>query len=318
MPTPMFSILLSGLLAILTTSPEDVVSDAVGIPWDEIDDYLLGKLADATQSIIQIILIVIIALIILRLLRSVVQGVVQRVLSAQDQPPRALQQRAETLADVVESAGRYVVIIIATMMILTNLGLQIGPLIASAGLAGLALGLGAQSLVKDTINGFFILFENQLAVGDVVKLGDVSGSVEEVSLRRTVLRAVNGAQIIVPNGEIRVVQNMSKGWSRAIIDIETAPTANDAEVVALLHEILTDIQKDPKIGHHILEPPEILGINSINVTGVTFRVLVKTEPMQQWGVERALRLHIREAFRDHGIPLPVVTSATVAPGTVKT
>jgi small conductance mechanosensitive channel len=316
MPTQ--QIALSIIAAMFSIFPKEVVSNALGVPWDQVDDFLLGKLGDAAQSIVQIALIVIISLIILRLLRVAVRRVVQQVLAAQDQPQRALQQRAETLADVVESAGRYIVIIIATMMVLTNLGLEIGPLIASAGLAGLALGLGAQSLVKDTINGFFILFENQYAVGDVIKLGDSSGSVEEISLRRTVLRAVNGAQIIVPNGEIRVVQNLSKGWSRALIDIETSPTANDKQVVAVLHEVLDHIQEDPNFGQYILEPPDILGINSISTTGVTFRVLVKTEPMQQWTVERALRLRIREAFRKHGIPLPIVTSTAVAPEAART
>jgi small conductance mechanosensitive channel len=298
---------------LLNLSVDAVIDQIMALTRDDVVERLQDQAEDAVRAMIEIVIILVVAFIVLRILRSFVQSIVERVLAANDQTPRELQQKAQTLANVIESAGRFVVFVIAGMMVLSNLGFQIAPLLASAGIAGLAIGLGAQSLIKDTINGFFILVENQYGVGDVIAVGTSSGTVEEVSLRRTVLRAVNGAQVVIPNGEIRTVENQSKGWSRAVIDIETAASVDDARVLKLLHELLDDIQGDPLIGNKILEPPQILGISSISVTGVTFRILVKTEPLQQWMVERELRLKIRQAFIEHGIAMPVLTSASVAP-----
>lgn len=283
------------------------------ITQGEVEDEVVDWLADAGTTIVSVALIILIALLVLRLLRALVQRLVQRVLADTEQTPRELRQKAQTLATVVESAGRLVVFLVSGMMVLSSLGLEIGPLLASAGIAGLAIGLGAQSLIRDTINGFFILFENQYAVGDSIRVNEFSGAVEEVGLRRTVLRSVDGAAIIIPNGEVRMVENLSKGWSRAVIDIDTLASADDRQVSATLLELLEHIKEDPEIGALVLEPPEILGITAITPTGVTYRVLVKTEPLQQWKVERELRRRILSAFRERGIPLPVLTSATIAP-----
>jgi moderate conductance mechanosensitive channel len=306
-------VLRTEYLSLLIVSLDEITERLRNITQQEVVDRLVAWGEEAITSAIAIVIILVIAIIILRLLRTSVQRIVQRVLERQDQPPRELKQKAQTLANVIESTGRLVIFLIAGMMVLSNLGMEIAPLIASAGIAGLAIGFGAQSLIRDTINGFFILFENQYAVGDVIRIDPHSGSVEEVSLRRTVIRSINGAVVIIPNGEVRAVENLSKGWSRAVIDIETSASEDDTQVVAVLHELLDNIQEDPEIGEYILEPPQVLGISAISVTGVTFRVLVKTEPLQQWTVERSLRLRIRQAFREHGISVPVLTSAAIAP-----
>jgi len=298
---------------VLTISPQDVLETIAAITRDDVVDQLRDRAEGALAASITIIIVVVVAIIILRLLRTFVERLIARVQASPDQTPREMQQKAQTLANVVESTGRFLVIIIAGMMILSNLGFEIAPLIASAGIAGLAIGLGAQSLIKDTVNGFFILMENQFAVGDVIAVGNESGTVEEISLRRTVLRAVNGAQVIIPNGEIRTVVNQSKGWSRAVLDVETAANVDDAKVLKVLHDLLDNIQADPVIGSQILEQPQVLGISAISVTGVTFRVLIKTKPLQQWTVERELRLRIRQTFIENGIAMPVLTSATLAP-----
>ncbi len=296
------------LMATLSLLPAGLLHDlrqitASGVAG-RLGDWLLG----AGRSVISIVLIIVISLVVLRLLRATVSRILSGVLSTSSEPTVVLEQRAETLARVVESTGRAMIFIIATMMILSNLGMNLAPLIASAGLAGIAIGLGAQSLVRDMLNGFFILFEDQYGVGDFITVGAESGFVETIDLRRTVLRSIGGTQIIIPNGEIRVLENQSKGWSRAVIDIQTAPMADDAQVVAVLTEVLKDIEHDPQIGQHILEPPMFLGVTAIAPTGVTFRILIKTVPLEQWGVERELRLRIREAFRLHDIPLPVATA----------
>lgn len=301
-------------VALLVVEPSEWFAETVAmLTQDDVVDQLTDWGKDVASVALSIVIIIVVALIVLRLLRSAVQNIVERVLDRQDQTPRELRQKAQTLASVIESAGRFIVFILAGMMILSSLGLEIGPLVASAGVAGLAIGLGAQSLIKDTINGFFILYENQYANGDVITIGEHSGTVEDVNLRRTMLRSVNGAAIIIPNGEVRAVENQSKGWSRAVIDVETTANADEPQVVALLHELLDHIQADPDFGAFILEPPDILGINAVSPTGTTYRVLVKTEPLEQWKVERELRRRILSAFRAQGIPLPVLTSATIAP-----
>lgn len=303
--------LFNGGIAALNLIPAELVEAVDYLTGDAVVDQVGTFLSDAARSLARIVLIIVISLVILRLLRAAVQRVVTGFLTAQGEPTPVLRQRADTLGRVVESTGRVIIIAIAVMMVLTNLGMDIAPLIASAGLAGVAIGLGAQSLVRDMINGFFIIFENQYGVGDVITVGGDTGTVEIIDLRRTVLRSINGAQIIVPNGEIRVIQNLSKGWSRAVIDIQTAPTADDTKVVEVLNNVLSGIEDDPQIGKYILEPPQVLGVNQITVTGVTFRILVRTEPLQQWGVERELRLRFREAFRAHNIPVPVVATTTL-------
>jgi len=300
-------------LLVFVLDPTEWFAETVAmLTQDDVVDQLSAWGKDMAAAALSILIIVIVAMVVLRLLRSGVQNIVERVLDRQDQTPRELRQKAQTLASVIESAGRFVVFILAGMMILSSIGLEIGPLIASAGVAGLAIGLGAQSLIKDTINGFFILYENQYANGDVITIGEHSGTVEDVNLRRTMLRSVNGAAIIIPNGEVRAVENQSKGWSRAVIDVETTANADEPQVVALLHELLDHIQDDPQYGASILEPPDILGINAVSPTGTTYRVLVKTEPLEQWKIERELRRRILAAFRAHDIPIPVLTSATIA------
>lgn len=257
-----------------------------------------------------VLIVVVLTLIVLRILRVVVARFVRGVTSRQGGTRREAQQKAETLGSAVESTGRLIVIIIASVMIIGALGLNIGPLIASAGIAGIAIGLGAQSLIRDMVNGFFILMENQYAVGDSVTIGTFSGSVEEVSLRRTVLRGVRGEMIVIPNGTITAVQNASKGWARAVIDVETAPTANDQEVIALLREVVAELQADPLLGPNIVEAPQVLGVTATSATSVTFRLLIKTPPLQQWNMEREARMRVRSRLQEAGIPPPLLSVAS--------
>ncbi|HAX25894.1 MAG TPA: mechanosensitive ion channel family protein [Thermomicrobiales bacterium] len=304
--------LFDSLTPVLSLTMGDILVTVREITSGDIGGWLLGLLSDTVRSILRIVMIVVISLVLIRLLRVTIRRIVTGVLSAQTEPTPAQHQRADTLGRVTESTGRVIVIIIATMMVLSNLGFDLAPLIASAGLAGIAIGLGAQSLVRDMLNGFFILFEDQYGVGDFITVGAHSGTVEAIDLRRTVLRAIDGSQIVVPNGEIRVLENQSKGWSRAVLAVQAAPNADDAQVIATLNEVLAEVQNDPKLNERILEPPLLLGITAVTAIGVTYSILVKTEPLQQWAVERELRALIREAFRVHDIPVPLVTTTLPA------
>lgn len=293
-------------------NPVDVVDEVTAIGIDGVTDQLLDFGQMALPRVASIVLIIVITFVVLRLLRSTVQKFVRRILERRDEPARDLTQKAQTLASVIESTGRLLILIVAGMMVLTNLGLEIAPLIASAGIAGLALGLGAQSLIRDMINGFLILFENQYAVGDFVTIDPVSGTVEELNLRRTVLRSVNGAAIVIPNGQVMIVQNLSKGWSRAIIDANLAPEANDDQVMAILHEIFDDIQQDEEFGPKIVEPPTILGLTAVGINQITYRVMVKTLPLEQWAVERELRRRVRDRLIAAGVPFPGTVPGALA------
>lgn len=286
------------------TGRSEISDSLLAVTVEEVGIAALDWLSGATTRIITIAAIVIVTYLLLRLLRSLVQRVVQEILESREGSSRELNQRASTLAGIIETSGRYVIIFIATLTVLSNLGINLRAVLASAGIVGIAIAFGAQSLVRDMFQGFFILLEGQYAVGDWVEIGEVAGTVEELSLRRTVLRSVDGASVTVPNGDIRVVENLSKGWSRAVIDISVAPEADEHEVIAVLHDVLDDVQSDPEIGSKILEPPTILGMTAVEANQITFRAFVKTEPLEQWAIERELRRRIRIALIERGVPLP--------------
>lgn len=299
-------------LATLLTDPAGVIDQMAAIGVEGMTDYALDFLQGALPRVVSILVIIVITFIVLRLLRSTVQQFVRKLLERRDEPPRDLTQKAQTLASVIESTGKLFILIMAGMLVLTNLGIQIAPLIASAGVAGLAIGLGAQSLIRDMINGFLILFENQYGVGDFVRIDPVSGTVEELNLRRTVLRSVDGAAIVIPNGEVRIIENLSKGWSRAIIDMNVSTEADDNQVMAVLHEIFDDVQLDPDVGSKIVEEPTILGLTTVSANHLTYRVMIKTLPSEQWAVERALRGRLRDRLIARGIPFPGALPAALA------
>lgn len=299
------------LIAPLVAS---AIDESVQEMSDRTDRFVALLLDLGTRAIgpaIQILMIVVLSLVLLRLLRSVVRRTVSRVMERADTPPRELASKANTLANVIESAGRMLILIVAGMMVLSRLGVNIAPLLASAGIAGIAIGLGAQSLIKDLIGGFFILFENQYGVGDVVQIGDASGVVEQLSLRRTGLRAIDGSFIVVPNGDIRTVTNMTKDWSRAVVDVAVPYDADLNKVIEILQGLVAGLDQDPVVGDAVLGPGEITGVEALESTQVKLRLLVKTKPMEQWRVQRELRRRIKGAFTEAGISAPYPRSITL-------
>lgn len=256
--------------------------------------YVLPKVAVSLT-------IVVITFIILRVLRVTVRRMLTGFLERREDSPRDVAQRAQTLASVIESGIRFIVVLLAVLTVLTNLGLDIAPLIASAGIAGLAIGLGAQNLIRDMINGFVILLESQYAVGDVVVIGTVSGTVEDLNLRRTLLRADNGAAIVIPNSLVTIVQNQSKDWSRAILDVNIAPDVDDDKMMAVLRDEMSKVQEDDYLGPKITARPTIIGLTNVSSTQLTYRVTVRTQPLEQWDVERELRRRLYNRLLREGI-----------------
>jgi small conductance mechanosensitive channel len=216
----------------------------------------------------------------------------------------AQEQRTRTLLSLLRSMGRVVIWVMTLFMVLGALGLQLGPLLAGAGVVGLAVSFGAQSLVKDVISGLFILMENQFGVGDVVRLEGVSGAVERMTLRVVVLRDVHGVVHVVPNGEIKKVSNLTRGWARVVLDVVVAYKEDPDQVMAVMLDEGRRLYDDPQWRPLLLEEVQVPGIESFGEHGVTIRLLAKTLPLKQWDAARELRRRLKLRFDQEGIDVP--------------
>jgi moderate conductance mechanosensitive channel len=221
------------------------------------------------------------------------------------------EQRVSTLSDVLTSLVRAVIGILVVLVVLGEAGVDLAPLLAGAGIAGIAVGFGAQSLVKDFLSGFFILLEDQYGVGDVINLGDATGTVEDITLRVTRLRATDGTVWFVPNGEIKRVGNTSMEWSRALIDVLVAYDSDLPKVVAAIGDVAREFAASPDWEAAVLDPPEVWGVQAMSAEGLTIRLVVKTAPRQQYAVARELRGRITERLRRDGVKGPGQTVQTV-------
>jgi moderate conductance mechanosensitive channel len=214
------------------------------------------------------------------------------------------KKRADTLASVIRHLLNVVILIVAVMTILAQLGVEIGPILAAAGIVGLAIGFGAQSLVKDVINGFFILLEDQIRVGDVVDVNGKGGLVEKVNLKMTILRDLAGNVHFIPNGTIDIVTNMTKGYSRYVFDIGVAYREDVDEVIQVIKEVDEDMRKDPEFGEDILQPIEILGLDRFADSAIIVRARTTTKPIKQWRVGREFNRRLKKLFDQRGIEIP--------------
>jgi small-conductance mechanosensitive channel len=222
-------------------------------------------------------------------------------------------QRAATLTQAVSYAIRVVVWTVAILLVLGELGISLGPLIAGAGIAGVALGFGAQSLVRDYLSGFFILLENQFGVGDGVELlvgGEkIAGRVEAVSLRTTELRDFDGTLHIAPNGNVLLVSNKTRGWARAIVDVTVAYDEDLASVRSVLDELFAELKADEKLKNTFSSGPEMLGVEQLAGKDVVIRVVAETRPSRRGDIERTLRTRIKERFAERGIQVAAAPPA---------
>lgn len=218
-------------------------------------------------------------------------------------------QRIATLTGALSTAGLVVTWTIALLLVLGELGTNLAPLFASAGVAGIALGFGAQTIVRDTLSGFFILLENQFGVGDVVELqttaNPAGGKVEGLSLRVTTLRAFDGTLHLVPNGNILIVSNKSRGWARAIVDVRVAYGEDVDRVRGVLEDLFEEVRVDPSFDDWIREGPSVLGIETLSDYAQVVRVVADTRPSKRWDTERALRERIARRLDAEGIRVPL-------------
>jgi moderate conductance mechanosensitive channel len=266
---------------------------------------LLDDWSDDAYSFVRfraprIVGVLIIAFILTWLLRKLSRHLGN--LSNREGLPSALRaQQLRTISSVIYSVGVFAIVFVAAMQVLPLLGINMGPLLASAGIVGLAIGFGAQTLVKDFINGFLILVENQYDLGDVVKMAGVQGTVEAMTLRRTVLRDDSGAVHNVPSSEIKVVSNLTRDWTQLSLHISVAYGADSDRVILLLNEVGEDVANDPQYADKIVAKPGVPGIDKVSGGEVDYLMLVKTKPGSQFAVSRELRRRIKACFEKNKI-----------------
>ncbi len=214
------------------------------------------------------------------------------------------QKRTQTLGSIIRYVLVIAILIVAAMTVLKELGVEIGPVLAAAGIVGLAVGFGAQSLVKDVISGFFILLEDQIRVGDVVEIGGKSGLVEKINLKTTILRDLSGNVHYIPNGHIDVVTNMTKEYSRYVFDIGIAYKEDVDEVIEVIKEVDEELRNDPDYKDDIIEPIEVLGLDQFANSSVIIRARTTTKPIKQWRVGREFNRRLKKKFDERNIEIP--------------
>jgi moderate conductance mechanosensitive channel len=226
------------------------------------------------------------------------------VRSSAGQADEEVHKRVDTLSKVLITAGQVFIIVIAGLIVLSDFYPNLTPLIAGASVVGVALGFGAQALVKDLISGFFVVMENQYRVGDVVKLADVSGLVTEISLRRTVIRDMDGVVHSIPNGEIKVASNLTKEWSRVNLDITVSYDTDLDRATAVINRVCKRMAEDPVWAPSIIKIPEVLRVEKLGDSGIDLKVVGDTKPTQQWAVTGEIRKRVKKAFDEEGIEMP--------------
>jgi moderate conductance mechanosensitive channel len=249
--------------------------------------------------------IIAIALILNRLLRVVTNLVIKRAAS-QTRAAQAREQQTRTLAGILFSAGTKIVWGIALLTAMPEFGINVTPIATLAGLASLAIGFGAQNLVRDIITGFYIVLEDQYIVGDTIQVADIIGRVEHVTLRRTVVRDARGALVTIANGDIRTVSNLSRDWSQAFVDISLSPDAPLEQTLRSLEAAAAELRADPAWSKTLVDGPRILGVQSFDRNATTVRLQVRTLPNHQDEISRELRRRIHVELQRQGIPVSIV------------
>lgn len=273
---------------------------------DRIQDWLISTL----PFVLLVLFLAIVAAIVLRF--AVKRLNVFLLKQAEDDPhPEGSKRRVATLSGITRKTGQIAIWTIAVMVILGHLGVQIGPIVAGAGIAGIAIGFGAQNLVRDIISGFFILLEDQVRIGDVAVINGTGGTVEEINIRTIVLRDGAGTIHIFRHGLVETLSNRTKQWSAAVFDINVAYREDTDAVVRVMEEVATRLRDDAGFADKIIEPMEVFGVAKFTDSAVVINARMKTKPMHKWTVEREYRRRLKKAFEENGIEIPFPHCAVV-------
>lgn len=255
-----------------------------------------------------LLILVVLFVIVLRLKRFLI-GRFKKLLLAKtvynvDEPDLEAEKRLNTLMGIIQKGTTLILWTIFIMIFLKKINIEIGPILAGAGIVGLAVGFGAQELVRDFITGFFILLENQIRTGDVAIINGTGGSVEKIEMRTITLRDLSGVVHIFQNGKINSVSNMTKGWSAMVFDIGVAYKEDLNQVMKIMKDVSEDLRNDPDFKNKILEPMEIFGLDSFGDSALVVKGRIKTRPVEQWVVGREYRKRLKEAFDEQRIEIP--------------
>ncbi len=281
--------------------------------WDSTRDWLLG-------APVRIVLVLLGALVLRWAVHRAIRGVVDAAVSRADEHERTSvdrllhtgtgvaderrRQRALTMGSLLRSVATFVIVAVTVLTVLAELGMPLAPLLTSAGIGGLALGFGAQSLVKDFLSGVFMIIEDQYGVGDVVDTGEATGTVEEVTLRITRLRDANGVVWFIRNGEIIRIGNKSQGWALATIDIPVAYDESPERVIGILEQVVTEVHEEQQYAEKLLERPTVAGVESVTGGTMTVRIFARCRPGEQFGIPRTIRERAKDAFDAAGVRGP--------------
>lgn len=254
---------------------------------------------------IRIVIIAVAAYVLnLILSRIIIKAVRVAVVAEEGDSEDAEQKREDTLIRIFNGALRILIIILAIMMILQEAGLEIGPLLAGAGIAGLAFGFGGQYLIRDVITGLFVILENQYRIGDVVNIDGTGGSVVDINLRKTTLRDLNGTVHHIPHGTVTKVSNLSKDWARLNLDMGVAYNTNLDKLIEVINKTGIELAEDPDFKDSIITPPRFLRVNEFADSAIVVKILGDTKPLKQWEVTGEFRKRLKKAFDGEGIEIP--------------
>ncbi|GET24875.1 mechanosensitive ion channel family protein [Prolixibacter sp. NT017] len=273
--------------------------------WTKAATTLVDWAINNVPSIIIIILLFLISMRLLHFLVNKLHGLIlRRAMKGDNQSNLEAEKRTNTLMGIVRGAGKIIIWIIFLMILLGKFGVDIGPILASAGIVGLAVGFGAQELVRDFISGFFILLEDQIRIGDVAIINGTGGVVEKIELRTITLRDFSGVVHIFQNGKINSLSNMTKEWSAMVFDIGVAYKEDVDQVMDIMKEVGADMQQDNEFKDKILEPIEVVGLDQFGDSALVIKARLKTQPIQQWAVGREYRRRLKIAFDKVNIEIP--------------
>jgi len=254
---------------------------------------------------IKIVFIAVAAWLVTNILsRIIIRTVRVAVVADENTSKEGEKKREDTLIRIFNGALRIVILILAIMMILQEVGLKIGPLIAGAGIIGLAVGFGGQYLIRDIISGFFLILENQYRIGDSIDINGTGGLVEDISLRKTTLRDMNGTVHHIPHGEIKIVSNLSKSYARVNLNIGISYKSDLEQAISVINRTGMELAEDPLFRDSVISPPQFLRVNDFADSAVVLKILGDTKPLKQWEITGELRKRLKIAFDREGIEIP--------------
>lgn len=275
------------------------ILNMLGIGNDEVNQWLFTHGPKiGVLTVVMVTLLMMVVLIVPKLIDRAVRN------TRAEQTEQEMQKRMETLVSVVVASLQIIIIFMYILLFLTEININITAVLTGAGVVGIAIGFGAQSLVKDILAGLFIIMENQYRKGDVVRIADTAGVVEEINLRRTVLRDMDGITHVVPNGEIRVASNYTKQLSKINLNISVSYDTDLDKAIAVINRVGKEMAEDPRWAPHILTPPSALRVDNLGDSGIDIKITGDTKPSQQWAISGELRLRLKKAFDREGIEIP--------------